>query len=171
MNDLKNLTCSEKIKRILSTSNYNLTTLNDEINRINGTDTSVQNLSARLKRESLKYTEVEQIANILGYELEWKPVMKVSVMRGDEIINESIQPKKIPDNSVPTNISLSDETEKALAKNNPELLSHIKSPLFLNEIELSLHTKMVDLIIENINDALNETVTRYIDLKSSKQED
>ena len=33
---------------------------------------SVQNLSQKIRRESIRFTEVEDIADVLGYEIVWK---------------------------------------------------------------------------------------------------
>ena len=33
---------------------------------------SVSNLSAKLKRESIRYEEVEELAGVLGYDLVWQ---------------------------------------------------------------------------------------------------
>lgn len=37
-----------------------------------GWSDSVSNLSNKLQRESLRYTEAVQLADALGYEIEWK---------------------------------------------------------------------------------------------------
>lgn len=51
-----------------------MTQVVEELNLRHNRDTSVQNFSAKLKRESLKYTEVAEILNIIGYEIKWIPV-------------------------------------------------------------------------------------------------
>lgn len=42
-----------------------------ELNKRHGKNTTVQNFSSRLSRGNLKYTEVEEILEILGYEIKW----------------------------------------------------------------------------------------------------
>jgi len=38
--------------------------------------TSAQNLSNKLTRQTLKYTEALEIADVIGYTIEWKPIGK-----------------------------------------------------------------------------------------------
>lgn len=62
----------DEIKAYIIGSGWSITNLNDELNRINGTEYTVQNLSSKIRKGSLKYSEVLQIANILGYEIKWE---------------------------------------------------------------------------------------------------
>ena len=49
-----------------------MTQVVDLLNIKYGRDTSVQNFSAKLKRESLKYTEVQEVLDIIGYTIVWE---------------------------------------------------------------------------------------------------
>lgn len=65
------MSLKEQIKIALIKRNMTLTQLHNElIKRYNKTD-SLQNLSNKIKRESLKYEEIEEIATILNYKIEW----------------------------------------------------------------------------------------------------
>lgn len=45
----------------------------EELNKVEGEEFgSLQNLSQKLSRGTLKYTEAEKIASICGYEIVWK---------------------------------------------------------------------------------------------------
>ena len=48
-----------------------ITQLTEELNKRNGTNYTMQNLSSKIRKESLKYSEILQIADIIGYELIW----------------------------------------------------------------------------------------------------
>jgi hypothetical protein len=61
----------EEIKAYIVSSGWSITNLNTELNRINDTDSSVQNLSNKIRKGSLKYSEVLQIAEIIGYDIKW----------------------------------------------------------------------------------------------------
>jgi hypothetical protein len=65
------LSIKEEIKIALIKSGLNLTQLNDELNKRRKTNYSVQNLSNKLTRGSLKYREAEEIADIIGFKIEW----------------------------------------------------------------------------------------------------
>lgn len=62
-----------KLKELIYKQGYSLSKINHEINKKNGTNKTVQNLSNKLNRETLKYTELLQILDIIGYEVELKP--------------------------------------------------------------------------------------------------
>jgi len=54
-------------------------TMVDVVKEINATrpfdkQTSTQNLSNKLARETLKYKEALEIAHVIGYKIEWKPI-------------------------------------------------------------------------------------------------
>ena len=61
----------EEIKAYIVQTGWTITNLNDELNKLNGTESSVQNLSNKIRKGSLKYSEVLQIAEIIGYEIKW----------------------------------------------------------------------------------------------------
>lgn len=56
----------EKIKSILAVENMTMTLLATKIN------TSVNNLSNKLRNRTITYDLVEEIADILGYDIEFK---------------------------------------------------------------------------------------------------
>lgn len=61
----------EDIKAYIVSSGFTITRLAEELNKRNGSDYTVQNLSNKIRKESLKYSEVLQIADIIGYDIEW----------------------------------------------------------------------------------------------------
>lgn len=67
------LTYGENLKLLIYSKGYTLTSMNNELNRINNSNKSVQNLSKRISSEALKYTEVLQILSILNYKCKWIP--------------------------------------------------------------------------------------------------
>lgn len=62
----------EDLKAAIIKSGFTMTQVVDLLNIKYGRDTSVQNFSAKLKRESLKYTEVEEVLDIIGYSIVWE---------------------------------------------------------------------------------------------------
>lgn len=66
----------EDIKAYIVSSGYTITKLAEELNKRNGSDYTVQNLSNKIRKESLKYSEVLQIAEIIGYEIQWNKLDK-----------------------------------------------------------------------------------------------
>lgn len=66
----------EDIKAYIVSSGYTITKLAEELNKRNGSDYTVQNLSNKIRKESLKYNEVLQIAEIIGYEIQWNKIDK-----------------------------------------------------------------------------------------------
>lgn len=61
----------EDIKAYIVSSGFTITRVTEELNKRNGSDYTVQNLSNKIRKESLKYSEVLQIADIIGYDIEW----------------------------------------------------------------------------------------------------
>ena len=62
----------EDLKAAIIKSGFTMTQVVDLLNIKYGRDTSVQNFSAKLKRESLKYTEVKEVLDIIGYSIVWE---------------------------------------------------------------------------------------------------
>lgn len=62
----------EDIKSYIIKSGWNISKVTEELNKRNDTDLTVQNLSKKINNETLKYSEVLQIADIIGYEIEWR---------------------------------------------------------------------------------------------------
>ncbi|WP_206154976.1 DUF6471 domain-containing protein [Clostridium muellerianum] len=72
MIDIKN-----EIKSYLALSGWTLTDIVKAMNEKYGTDTTTQNLSNKLSRGTIKYIECKQIAEIIGYKIEWNKKEKV----------------------------------------------------------------------------------------------
>ncbi len=64
-------TLGNQLKAMLKLNGISITNLNKEINAIENTDYSVSNLQAKLTRGTISHSEVLQIADIIGYRLEW----------------------------------------------------------------------------------------------------
>ena len=50
-----------------------MTQVVEELNKKYGRDTTVQNFSSKLIRGTLKYNEVEEVLDLIGYNIEWIP--------------------------------------------------------------------------------------------------
>lgn len=61
----------DDLKALIVKTGNSITSVSSELNKRHGTDMSVQNLSSKMKRETLKYSEVEEILDIIGYKIEW----------------------------------------------------------------------------------------------------
>lgn len=61
----------DELKALIIKSGWTMTQVVNELNQKYNRNTSVQNFSAKLKRESFKYTEVEEILSIIGYHITW----------------------------------------------------------------------------------------------------
>lgn len=61
----------EDLKSYIVKSGWNISKVQQELNRMNGTDFGMQNLSKKINNETLRYNEILQIADIIGYEIEW----------------------------------------------------------------------------------------------------
>lgn len=68
------MTLKEEFKILSIKSGFSFTKLVKALNEKYNRNDSVQNLSNKLSRESLKYTEALEIAEVLGYKIEWMPV-------------------------------------------------------------------------------------------------
>lgn len=63
----------DDLKAIIIKSGWTMTAVVKEINNRNHTDYTVQNFSAKLSRGTLKYLEVVEILDIIGYRIQWIP--------------------------------------------------------------------------------------------------
>lgn len=63
----------DDLKAIIIKSGWTMTAVVQEINNRNHTDYTVQNFSAKLSRGTLKYLEVVEVLDIVGYEIKWEP--------------------------------------------------------------------------------------------------
>ena len=62
----------DELKALIIKSGWTMTKVVDELNKRKGSDKgSVQNFSAMLSRGSLKYIDVVEILDIIGYSVEW----------------------------------------------------------------------------------------------------
>lgn len=61
----------DDLKAIIIKSGWTMTSVVNEINNRNQTDYTVQNFSAKLSRGTLKYLEVVEVLDIIGYKIEW----------------------------------------------------------------------------------------------------
>ncbi len=61
-----------EIKSYIVRSGYTMQEVVDLLSEEYGWSDSVSNLSNKLQRESLRYTEAVQLAQVLGYELVWQ---------------------------------------------------------------------------------------------------
>lgn len=74
----------EEIKSYIAISGLTLTQIQQKLNEINGTNHSVQNLSKKINNETLKYSEIQQLANILGYSITWIRTESLSTNKGSQ---------------------------------------------------------------------------------------
>ena len=61
-----------EIKSIIVRSGMTMQEVVDLLPEEYGWSDSVSNLSAKLQRESIRYKEVLELANVLGYEIVWQ---------------------------------------------------------------------------------------------------
>jgi len=61
----------EEIKSIIVKSGISMTDVVDTLNKKYCRKDTVQNLSAKLTRGTIKYREAQEIAEVLGYRIEW----------------------------------------------------------------------------------------------------
>ncbi len=60
-----------EIKAYIIRTGWTMLNLVEELSQRYGWSSSVSNLSAKLQRESLRYKEAIQIADVLGYDIVW----------------------------------------------------------------------------------------------------
>ncbi len=60
-----------EIKAYIIRTGWTMLNLVEELSERYGWSSSVSNLSAKLQRESLRYKEAIQIADVLGYDIVW----------------------------------------------------------------------------------------------------
>lgn len=70
MSDNRALRLEKRLKSLLAGEGYSLTAIVKELNK-GGNMTSLQNISNKLKRGTLNFTEVEEIIEKLGYKVEF----------------------------------------------------------------------------------------------------
>ena len=60
-----------EIKAFIYESEYTMSQVMEMLSEKYGWSKSVPNFSTKLKRESLRYTEAKQLADVLGYDIVW----------------------------------------------------------------------------------------------------
>ena len=70
--EVNSMELKDEIKAYIISSGWSITALNEQLNKINNTEHTVQNLSSKIRKNSLKYSEIIQIAGVLGYEIKWE---------------------------------------------------------------------------------------------------
>lgn len=66
----------EQVKILLVKENMSLTKLAEKMTELTGKKYTQQGLSNKLSRETLRYSEIFQIAKILGYKINFEKVLK-----------------------------------------------------------------------------------------------
>lgn len=61
----------DEIKAYIIRKGFTLTALNNALNQKYNRDNSVQNLTSKINKETLRYREILEIADILDYEIKW----------------------------------------------------------------------------------------------------
>ena len=61
-----------EIKSYIVRSGYTMQEVVDQLSEDYGWSDSVSNLSAKLQRESIRYKEVVELADVLGYDIVWQ---------------------------------------------------------------------------------------------------
>ena len=67
-------TIKQQIQIALAIRQMTLTDLYNQLKEKYGKEYSLQNLSSKINRNTLKYSEVQEIANILNYDIVWKDI-------------------------------------------------------------------------------------------------
>jgi hypothetical protein len=66
------LSIRDEIKSMIIKSGWTMSDLVRALNEKYSRNDSVQNLSNKLSRQTLKYKEAQEIAEIIGYEIRWE---------------------------------------------------------------------------------------------------
>ena len=64
----------EQVKSLLALENVSLTQVAQKMTEITGKHYSMQNLSQKLSRKTIKFEEVVLISQILGYEIKFEKI-------------------------------------------------------------------------------------------------
>jgi len=73
----QNISIRNEIKSQIAKSGWTLTDIVKEMNKLHPNEpTTSQNISNKLTRGTLKYSEAREIANIIGFKIEWLPQSK-----------------------------------------------------------------------------------------------
>ncbi|MEG0693292.1 MAG: LLM class flavin-dependent oxidoreductase [Oscillospiraceae bacterium] len=73
MSSCEEIAIRNEVKAYIAKSGWTLTDIVKEINqsRISEEQTTSQNISNKLTRGTIKYSEIKEIANIIGYKIDW----------------------------------------------------------------------------------------------------
>lgn len=73
MNEDEMNTIRNEVKSKLAESGYSLTYVVEQMNKSRDEEhkTTTQNISNKLTRGTIKYSEIREIANIIGYKIKW----------------------------------------------------------------------------------------------------
>lgn len=66
----------DELKSIIIRSGWTMSSVVDEINKRHNTNYSLQNFSSKLIRGTLRYNEVSEVLDIIGYEIKWEEKVK-----------------------------------------------------------------------------------------------
>lgn len=59
------------LKAVIMKTGYTMAQINDELNKRHNTNLGYQNFSNRLSKETFKYSEILEILDIIGYDIQW----------------------------------------------------------------------------------------------------
>lgn len=62
----------EDLKSTIIKAGWTITSVVEALNKKHGTSLTVQNFSSKMIRGTLKYSEVEEVLDIIGYDIIWK---------------------------------------------------------------------------------------------------
>lgn len=62
----------DDLKAAIVKSGRTMKSVIEELNQKNGRQDSLQNLSGKMSRGTLRYTEVEEILDLIGYDIVWQ---------------------------------------------------------------------------------------------------
>lgn len=70
------LNIRNEIKSYIASSGWTLTNIVKEMNKTRSEEdqTTTQNISNKLTRGTIKYAEILEIAEIIGYKIEWRKI-------------------------------------------------------------------------------------------------
>lgn len=61
-----------EIKANITRKGFTITALNDALNEKFNRNNTVQNLSGKINNETIRYKEIIEIADVLGYKIKWE---------------------------------------------------------------------------------------------------
>ncbi len=134
------MSITETIKKIMNDKNIRMTQLNDLLNKKNNTNYTVQNLSRRLNKDDLKFSDARDILEILGYKIDIVEVEN----KADPIDAEKDY--------------ISNKLEEAKLKIIDDDRTSYLAPIF-SELESVVHNQ-IDSIIKDI---ISSSAKKYVD--------